>query len=147
MKKFNGFLDFGHCAWDSERAMRLYNTLLTYIFDDEIENDHKVAVRIEKVADDGFILLSEIHIFNSYIDALRLINKNEYSNNIYVEVYEIKKYTSMSLEVQYTYVHMLYKIYDSSNYARLAQPEESKIEINILRKWFDKQTIFYIYER
>ena len=148
MKKFNGFLDFGHHSnWDPDQAKNLSKQLERLVFD-EYESKygitHKIAVKIEKVNPSQIVTSSEIYIYETYSDALFRINKYETMSDYDVEVFEVIKDTRYENTIIYSYSHILKKNYFETHYSRLAQPTSQRIEIFNLRRWFDNETIFYV---
>lgn len=146
--KFNGFMDFGHNSWDPDKAKTLFEQLKNMVFEDGVESKshriHKIAVKIERCSDEGIILDSNIYIYECYDDALFRINKFQYMKNYEVEVFELTKDSRYDSPV-FTFRHMMMKTYDGDSYFRLANPTSQRIELFNLRKFYDKETVFYIY--
>ncbi len=101
----------------------------------ESNESSKIAVVIDRIADDCHISNRDIYIYNTYTDALSTINQYEYSNGVVVTVYEIDRSG---------YTHMMVKYSDSIGYRRLAQPSYTRYEVSNIRNMFDTNAKIYL---
>ena len=118
--------------WNSSLMEEVAEMLLKNIFSDP--GSSKVAVTVSPTDDVGMYDHIDVYIFDSYVNALDLINKYEYTINVAVNVAEIN-YRG--------YAEMLYKIFDSNNYSRLADVKFVEYNLSCLRKLFDTNANIY----
>jgi hypothetical protein len=85
--------------------------------------ESRIAVRLSSINDVGVIDDEKIFIYDSYTDALEMINEYEYSKNITVEVFEINLNG---------YSHILHKCFDGTCYSRYAQPKFHEWDYEVL---------------
>jgi len=125
--------DFGEFNIWNEKVIEAGNNVLERIF--ESDESSKIAVIVNRITDDGYILNRDIYIYNTYTDALSTINQFEYSSNVGVTVYEINRNG---------YTHMMMKLSDSTGYRRLAQPSYTRYEVSNIRSMFDTSAKIYM---
>ena len=118
--------------WNSSLMEEVAEMLLKNIFSDP--GSSKVAVTVSPTDDVGMYDHIDVYIFDSYVNALDLINKYEYTINVAVNVAEIN---------YHGYAEMLYKIFDSNNYSRLADVKFVEYNLSCLRKLFDTNANIY----
>jgi hypothetical protein len=120
-------------TWNSDKMSTVGENLLEKIFAND-KSASKIAVEISKTTDRGVVEEEEIYIYDSYINALEEINKNEYNKNIAVEVFEIN---------YHGYAHMMYKAFDGVCYSRYAHPSFYKYDLCVVRTLFDNNVLVF----
>ena len=106
--------------------------------EDEIYNNISykkfIAVVVELCDNVGAYNKSEIYIFDSFIDANKLLNAQMYSSNA-VNVYEVDLDRN-------SYTSVIEKYYDAFSYGRLAGIDAHNIELlNWYRKVYDLEEV------
>lgn len=125
--------DFGKFNIWNEEVIEAGNNALERIF--ESDESSKIAVIVDRIADDYHISDRDIYIYNTYTDALGTINRYEYLNGVGVTVYEINRSG---------YTHMMIKCSSSTGYRRLAQPSYTRYEVSNIRNMFDTNAKIYL---
>jgi alpha-amylase/alpha-mannosidase (GH57 family) len=125
--------DFSHCSnWNE-----VSDIVNTHIYNEL--NDTNVVVLICFCDEVGMYNKSELHIFNSYIDALSMINFNEYTSNA------VKVYEWGNTELNVVSAEMLEKVHDVYGYSRCAGITASPIEASFWRRLYDTDASVYLH--
>ena len=117
----------------NEEVIEAGNSVIERIF--ESDKSSKIAVIVDRIADDYSISNRDIYIYNTYADALKTINQYEYSINVVVIVYEID---------HNGYTHMMMKYSDLIGYRRLCQPSHIEYSLSDIRNMFDTNAKIYL---
>lgn len=99
---------------------------------------HRYAVKVDHIDPElGCVDERKVFIYKDLFGAFQKMNQFEYSMGVNVEVYDFNS--------QNRYLHLYYKLEDSTGYARFAQPEPLELETRVSLRglWDTVAKVFY----